>query len=49
MNDWSPCYHVEGEGEVFGDILGGPVTEEGIEKSLVSSIKRSRSNGMGDK
>ena len=34
---------------MFGDVLGGPVTEEGVQKALVSTIKRSRSDGMVDK
>ena len=38
--------HVVDEGDVLGDVLGGPVREEGVQKTLVSSIKGSLSHSM---
>ena len=39
-------HHVVDEGNVFADILGGPVREEGVEQALVSAIKGTMSHGM---
>ena len=39
-------HHVVDERNVFADVLGGPVREEGVQQTLVSSIKGAVSHGM---